>query len=615
MKKITKRISLDAIKSTYDREDEHGANKTAQIAIAVGSVIYLGIFVVVLLDLTRFSVLNFLALFIFFAAAIIVNIVFYPVLNKKAPWFRKYFLMGVVFVTCISVQASTQLLGALFLSFPILLACRYHDRRFMISVIVASFLSVIVKELICWKIGTFDLNVVSVVDNVVISDGRYFQTSVMPYIDMESYFWDVFLFSVLPQWVQLLIITVVASLLGYNGRTLRNHQKESIRRKAVMESEMNNAREIQMGLLPDEFSFGEGVDLFASSLPAKNVGGDFYDCFMVDSHHIAIVIADVSGKGMPAALFMATTKMCIRDYVSMGLETAEVFTRVNSSVCENNKKGMFVTAWLGILDLSTGALDFVNAGHNPPLVQGPDGLFKFLPMKKNIVLGAFGSYVYKGEKITITPGDMIVLYTDGVTESRTAEAELFGESRLAQLLNKMENRSSAAVVKTINDGVKIFAGECEQYDDITVLALSFRGLKERMLCKTFSAQLEEYPVAKEFVGKTLEEFGAEEEMIHRFFVATDELFTNVAKYAYPNRDGGVEIRVARTETKLSVTFIDSGIAFNPLIKKKESALAENGEQRIGGLGITIVRRMMDEVTYSYVEKKNIVTISNRLDSK
>ena len=608
--KEPKRNALADAAKTYDLEDERGANQTAQIAIAAASVIYLGIFIMVLLDLTRFSLLNFLALFAFFAAAVLINIALYPVVRKRAPWLRKYLLIGVIFVACISVQASTQLLGALFLAFPILLACRYHDRNFMISVIGASFLSVLAKELLCWKIGTYDLNVVSLVDNVLIADGRYFQSSVMPYINMQTYLRDVLLFSVLPQWVQLLIITVVAGLLGNNGRALRNHQREAIRREAAVESELDNAREIQMGLLPEDFRFGDGVDLFASSVPAKNVGGDFYDCFMLDSHHIAIVIADVSGKGMPAALFMATTKMCIRDYASVGLKAEEVFTRVNSSICENNKKGMFVTAWLGILDLSTGVLDYVNAGHNPPLVRGRDGVFKFLAMKTNLILGAYESYTYRGERLVMAPGDAIVLYTDGVTESRTEAAELFGNDRLARLLNRQGGLTGAEIVKAVNDGVNRFAGACEQYDDITVLALNYRGLAESMQRETFPAQLEEYPAVKEFVDRALRQLGAEDKTVHRFLVAADELFTNVAKYAYPNRDGTVELRVTGANGKLSLTLLDSGIPFNPLTKKQESAFPETGERRLGGLGITVVKSMMDEVTYSYVENKNIVTVSH-----
>lgn len=367
-----------------------------------------------------------------------------------------------------------------------------------------------------------------------------------------------------------------------------------------------------MGLLPNDFALGNGFDLYASSTPAKNVGGDFYDCFMIDEHHLAVTVADVSGKGMPAALFMATTKMCIRDYVAMGLAVGEVFTRVNRAVCTGNTRGMFVTAWLGILDLQTGVLDFVNAGHNPPLIKNGAGKYHYLTMRTNLILGAFDGYRYKGERLTLAPGDGLLLYTDGVTESRTKDAELFGEARLEELLVPLAEAESRSIVSSVKKGVTAFAGDAEQYDDITLLALRFTGLGEEPAIRVFPAQMEEYPAAKAFLEEELGKLGVSRPLTQRLFVAADELFTNVAKYAYPNKDGSLEIRIVKTGEKLAVSFIDGGLPFDPLVKKQESVYTETGELRIGGLGLTMVKHMMDEVRYSYVENKNIVTVINDL---
>ena len=459
----------------FDPEDERDANRTSQIAIAAFAAVYVGIFAVVLMDRTQYTIGEFMLLFGEFALAILVNIIMHSTLSEKAPQLKKYFLMGVLFVACISLEAATQMMTALFLSLPILIACRYRDRRFIVRVIVLSFVAVIMKEWLSWAIGMYDLNVVSIHDNTLIENGRLFQLSVMDCVDMTYYLEDIVLFSIIPQWVQLAVISVVALILENNGRKLRNHQREAIRREAASDAELKTAREIQMGLLPDKFDLTDRVELYASSIPAKNVGGDFYDCFMVDGTHLAVVIADVSGKGTPAALFMATTMTSIRDRVKLGLSPAEVFTGVNNAANENNSGNLFVTAWLGILDTETGMLTFVNAGHNPPLICYKDRDWAYIKMKTNIVLGFFEGINYKEEQLQLKPGDAMFLYTDGVTESQTAEGELYGESRLRALLSGHRDSGSAELVSLVNEDTRAFAGPADQFDDITVLAFKYKG--------------------------------------------------------------------------------------------------------------------------------------------
>ena len=601
--------TADGKPKAYDPDDEHGANKTAQIGIAAASVIYLGILVMTLMDWTRFSIKEYLILLGVFVAALLANIILRPLLDKKAPWLNKYFLVGALFVACISIQATTQLFGALFLAFPILLACRYHDRKFLRAVVVTAFLSVIAKELICKAIGTYDLNVISVLDGTTISDGAHFQSEVMRFVDKNTYFRDISIFSVIPQWIQLCIITTVASLLANNGRVLRARELESIRREAQAEREMESAKDIQMGLLPDAFDIGEGFDLFASSVPAKNVGGDFYDCYMIDDTHLAITIADVSGKGMPAALFMATTKMCIRDYVMIGLDAGEALTRVNRAIGAGNKQGMFVTAWLGVLDLSSGVLRFVNAGHNLPLLRKNDGEYRYLCMKRNLILGALDDFSYTDESMTLEPGDSLLFYTDGVTEARNTKNELFGDDRLRAFMNGLKSSGSEETVRAVNEEVVRFTGDAEPYDDVTLLALRYDGPAEEKMSRIFPAEEEEYPAVKAFVEEAMESFGASDDASRAIHVAADELFTNVAKYSYPDRDGEVELRLIKKDETISMCVIDSGIPFNPLTKKQENVVSDEGEIRIGGLGISVVKQLMDDFCYSYVEEKNIVTVT------
>ena len=465
-------LGPEAVKN---RQDEVNANITAQIAIASCALLYIGLLVAVLTGVTRYTIREYAIMLLFFLAAVGAVMLTYNWCRRHCDYVIKYLMMGVLFMAGISLEGYTRMMMPLLLSFPIMLACRYHNRRFLNHVIVCSFLSILLKEFVGWAIGMYDLNVVSILNNTLIENGREFQSGVMPYVDMTYYLNDVIVFAVLPECVQLMVITVLAILLGKNGRSLRAHQLQSIRREAAVEREMENAREIQMGLLPDEFDFAAGVELYASSRPAKNVGGDFYDCFMADERHLAIVIADVSGKGMPASLFMATTKMSIRDHVAVSAEPADIFTRVNAAVCVGNRMGLFVTAWLGLLDLESGQLRYVNAGHNPPLVRRGDGAYEYLAMKKNLVLGAFDTYRYKSEELTLAPGDRLVLYTDGVTESRNPAGELMGEERLASFLNARTAANSRETVDQINAEVDRYAAGEDQYDDVTVLALRFEG--------------------------------------------------------------------------------------------------------------------------------------------
>jgi sigma-B regulation protein RsbU (phosphoserine phosphatase) len=180
----------------------------------------------------------------------------------------------------------------------------------------------------------------------------------------------------------------------------------------------------------------EEFDIYATMQPAKEVGGDFYDFFLIDSDHLALVIADVSGKGVPAALFMVIAKTLIKNQTLAGMEPADVFTAVNTQLCENNDAGMFVTGWMGILEISTGRFTYANAGHNPPLIRKKDGEYEYLKARAGLVLAGMEGIRYRQYEIMLEPGDGLYLYTDGVTEATNEENTLYGEDRLRDILNR-----------------------------------------------------------------------------------------------------------------------------------------------------------------------------------
>ncbi|MGN0435621.1 MAG: PP2C family protein-serine/threonine phosphatase [Wujia sp.] len=244
-----------------------------------------------------------------------------------------------------------------------------------------------------------------------------------------------------------------------------------------IKSELEVATRIQAGCLESdftEFNKLQNVKLTAAMRPAKEVGGDFYDVFMVDDKHLCFLIADVSGKGVPAALFMSMAKIHIRNYATLGLPLSEVVSRANNNLCYKNEEGMFVTAFICVLDVETGDVSFVNAGHNLPFVQNGDGDFSMLKAKANLVLGMMEDVPYREQHVQLNPGDCMYLYTDGVTEALNPEQKLLGDDYLNNMLNK--HKASAAdvedFVRAMYEEVDAFADGEMQADDITMVYIS-----------------------------------------------------------------------------------------------------------------------------------------------
>lgn len=241
-------------------------------------------------------------------------------------------------------------------------------------------------------------------------------------------------------------------------------------------AELSVAANIQVNMLPCIFpAFPERpeFDIYAAMTPAKEVGGDFYDFFLVDSDHLAIVIADVSGKGISAALFMVIAKTLIKDNTQAGTEPAQVFTKVNRQLCEANDEGMFVTAWMGMLEISSGHMLFANAGHNPPLLHQANGTWEYLKQRSGFVLAGMEDIRYKSGELQLNPGDTLYLYTDGVTEATNSTEVLYGETRLQDSLNAAAYETPEQLLTFIKGEVDAFVGEAPQFDDITMLALTF----------------------------------------------------------------------------------------------------------------------------------------------
>jgi sigma-B regulation protein RsbU (phosphoserine phosphatase) len=246
--------------------------------------------------------------------------------------------------------------------------------------------------------------------------------------------------------------------------------------KKRMEVELDLAARIQLSVLPDIFPpFPERkeFDLYASMDPAREVGGDFYDFFLIDDDHLGIVIADVSGKGVPAALFMMISKTIIKNFAMLGISASEIMDKSNKALCEQNTTGMFVTVWIGILEISTGKMTCSNAGHEYPAICH-NGEFKLLKDKHGLVLGAMDLSVYKEYEIQLDKGDKIFVYTDGVSEATNAEDKQFGTDRTEAALNIKAEADPKEILKIVRASVDEFVGNAEQYDDLTMVCLEYK---------------------------------------------------------------------------------------------------------------------------------------------
>lgn len=257
--------------------------------------------------------------------------------------------------------------------------------------------------------------------------------------------------------------------------TLKHYIAEAAAR---IDRELEFAKSIQHSAIPTVFPPYPGhseFDIYATMDTAKEVGGDFYDFYFVGENRLGFLIADVSGKGIPAAMFMMTAKTIIKGYAESGKPVDEVFTTANEKLCESNDAGMFVTAWMGVLDTVTGKVEFANAGHNPPLVRHAGGGFEYLRSKPCFILAGMDGIKYRKNEFTLAPGDEIYLYTDGVTEATDSENNLYGEERLLALLNSMGDLSGEEICRAVKADIDAFVGDAPQFDDITMLYLKYNG--------------------------------------------------------------------------------------------------------------------------------------------
>jgi len=378
------------------------------------------------------------------------------------------------------------------------------------------------------------------------------------------------------------------------------------------------AATIQNSALPRPLPESDSFALAAAMHPAREVGGDFYDYFILDVGHVAFLVADVSGKGVSAALYMMTAKTLIKDTLMAVRDPAVALTKANAALCRNNPANMFLTAWVGVLDLESGVVTFANAGHNQPARIAAGGA-EFVMEMSGPVLAFMEDVQYKSFTLTLAPGDVLFLYTDGVTEALDAKGSLFGMERLADALAAGEPKPQA-LCEAVRDAVAAFANGEQQADDITVLAVMYSA-SPRSFLRAFSPTQDGIAAASEYLDEvldTLAEGGRKTGDDWRIaavgpslHIILDEICSNIVRHSGAS-GFEVGVDVSDNTAEITMTFSDDGVAYDPLAHPDPDTTIPAEDRPIGGLGILMVKKMSSSMTYKRTKGKNVLAVGLRL---
>ena len=404
--------------------------------------------------------------------------------------------------------------------------------------------------------------------------------------------------------LMILGLALLIFIMYHSGRNIQNLISANYQKERMM-NELEIAQTIQRAMLPKVFPpFADRSDLNIYGMvdPAKEIGGDLYD-FYVRHDKLFFCVGDVSGKGVPASLVMATIRSLFRSVTAHEEHAHLIATQINDTLAEQNDQNMFVTLFVGVLDLTNGHLHYCNAGHNAPLLNG-----EMLTVLPNLPIGVLTGFEYQSQEIDLHPSDLLFLYTDGLTEAENTRHELFGESRMLEEVKKMLALRPRQIVDAMRAKVASFAGDAQQSDDLTMLAIRFQ-----LPAIVMRNDIQQIPTLAEWVDG----LNVPAEFNMPINLALEEAVSNVMLYAYPDRtDGKVFVEYLEVPTEqgrqMIFTISDSGIPFDPTQKSEADITLSAEERAIGGLGIHLVRQLMDQIIYERIDDKNILTLIKKL---
>lgn len=397
--------------------------------------------------------------------------------------------------------------------------------------------------------------------------------------------------------------------------------KDTTSQKASIERDLQVASGIQMGMLPKVFPTypeRDDVQLYASLTPAKEVGGDLFDFYFRDDK-LFFCIGDVAGKGVPASLFMAVTRSVFRTVSAHESMPDRIMASLNKTIAEMNESNMFVTLFIGVIDLPTGHMYYCNAGHDAPLLVGIG--VGTLPCDSNIPVGFMPSWEYTLQETHIITGTTIFLYTDGLTEAENAEHAQFQSQRVQDIATKalaIQHQEPRQLIEMMTKAVHDFVGDAEQSDDLTMMGIQYiKQQNDQRVHKSIvlSNDTQEVPRLATFVEEVCEAVGIKQALTMQLNLAIEEAVVNVMSYAYPTDTyGNVTVKVVADDEQIHFTIIDSGTPFDPTATAEVDTTLSAQERPIGGLGIFLVRQIMDSISYERIGNLNVLTLSKTYKS-
>ena len=423
----------------------------------------------------------------------------------------------------------------------------------------------------------------------------------------------------------LMMLLAFGALLFMVWLFARNDEalKEKTIEQRKMDNELHIAHSIQQALLPVDTAAQTGalkeVGVRGCLIPAKAVGGDLYNEFVRDDK-LFFCIGDVSGKGVPSALIMAIMQSVFRTIASRENNPAHIVTQLNEMACRNNKENIFVTSFVGVLDLPTGRLRYCNAGHEKPIVikktHGGAGIpattCELLNTKPNLPIGLFDDFKYEMQETYMEKDTTLFLYTDGLTEARNIENKQYSRDRATEVLAACESTDPQVLTETTIREVTQFSEGTEQSDDLTLLAVSYTPAVEPSVLDeeiTLQNDVSQVKALNSFVKESLRQLGVARSLANKLRLAVEEAVVNVMEYAYPSGiTGDINVRLTSNGKRVKFIITDSGVSFNPTEAATADTTLTAEERPVGGLGILLVRNLMDSINYERIDGKNVLTL-------
>ncbi len=415
---------------------------------------------------------------------------------------------------------------------------------------------------------------------------------------------------------------VLGNALDHMQHSLERYIKElkvTTQAKGRIESELNIASKIQMAMIPKIFPpypEREDLDVYATLIPAKAVGGDLYDFFLRDEK-LFFCIGDVSGKGVPASLVMAVTRSLLRIVAAQESRPDRIVASLNNSMSDMNETNMFVTLFVGVLDLPTGRFRYCNAGHNAPvIIEGETREVRMLDVKPNLPIAIMPNWTFELQETMLATDSVLFMYTDGLTEAENKEKELFGEDRMMAVLKEKEDKCTKEQIDAMLEAVHRHVGGAEQSDDLTMISLGYKRQERDTKFyrrRTLHNDIRETPKIADFIDDIVGETGIDMALACSLNLALEEAVVNVMNYAYPEgQTGNITIESYAFDGSLKFVITDNGIPFDPTRVKEPDVTTGIEDRKVGGLGIFLVNRIMDKVEYKRMNNTNILTLSKKL---